>query len=219
MRARSFERWASLTGAVYVVLFVIGTIVFFSGTAGGDDPPDKVIRYFSDSGNRDKVHIGWILIGLSLFFFLWFVAALRQAVRRVEGDGILSSVVGIGGGVYAAVALAAVALEDGIRTMSDDTYHHQVYPPLVHAADDAGYVMHATGAAALGAMIVAASLAALWGGAVPRWVAWLGVAVGIVSIAAILFVTQFLFLLWILIVSIGLFLRPTMRSRATANAV
>jgi hypothetical protein len=217
VRPRSFERWAALGGVLYVVLFVVGTIVFFDGTAGGDDAPAKVIRYYSDSGHRDKINIGWILIGLAIFFFLWFLAVLRQAVRRIDGDGILAGIVGIGGGVYAAVAFAAVALNDGIRTMSDDTYHHQVYPALIHAADDAGYVMHATGAAALGALIIAASLAGLWGKTVPRWAAWIGVIVGILSIASIVFFTQFLFLLWILIVSIGLFMRPAPGTTAPAS--
>jgi hypothetical protein len=213
-RMRGLGRWTALAGAVYVVFFVVGTILLFSGSPAGDATPAKVIKWYSDSGHRHQVNIGWLLIGLGLFFFLWFVATLRTAVKSVEGDGILTAVVGMGGSVYVAVAFAADALNTGIRTMSDDTYRHQVFPELIHAADDAGYVMHATGAAALGAMIIALSLAFMWGGVWPNWAGWLGVAVGVLAIAAILFFTQWVFLLWILVVSVVMFLRgvPTART-------
>jgi hypothetical protein len=207
-RRRGIVRWAPLGGAVYVVLFVIGVILLFSGSPSGDDPPAKFIRWYSDSGHRDRVNFGWILVGLGVFFLLWFIAALRRAVSAVDGDGLLTTIVTIGGSIYAALAFAAASLEAGIRTMSDDTFRHQVYPPLIHAADDASWVMHASGAAGLGAMIIAASLAFLTRGVWPKWAGWLGVAAGIVSLASIVFFPQFVFLLWVLIVSLVLFLRP-----------
>jgi hypothetical protein len=101
--------------------------------------------------------------------------------------------------------------------MSDDTFQHRVFPELIHAADDAGYVMHATGAAALGAMIIAVSLAFMWGGVWPSWAGWLGVVVGILAIGAILFFTQFIFLLWILVVSVVMFLRGVPITRANVT--
>ena len=132
-------RWAVLGGAVYVVLFVVGVIIFFSGSAGGDDPPAKVIQWYSNSGHRDRVNVGWLIAGLGVFFFLWFLAALRRAVSAVDTDGILTTVVVVGGGIYAALAWTSLGLNAAIRTMSDDTYHHQVFPELIHAADDAGW--------------------------------------------------------------------------------
>jgi hypothetical protein len=201
-------RWAALSGAVYVVLFVIGTIVLFSGSPAGDGEPKKVIAWYADSGHRDRVNFGWILIGLSIFFLLWFVAALRRAVSFADADGIFTAIVGIGGGVYAALALVSVGLNQGLRTMSDDTFQHRVYPELIHAANDAGWVIHASGAVGLGAMIIAASLAFMSRGAWPTWAGWLGVAVGILSLAAVAFFPQFLFLAWILVVSVVMFLRP-----------
>ena len=211
-----FARWAALSGAVYVLLFVVGTIVLFSGAKGGDDPPATVIKWYSDSGHRNQVNFGWILIGLSIFFLLWFIAALRRAVSAGDPDGILASVVTIGGSIYAALALVAVALNDGIRTMSDDTFQHRVYPELIHAADDAGWVIHASGAAGLAAMIIAASYAFMSRGAWPKWAGWLGIVIGVLSLAAIVFFPQFLFLLWILVVSVLMFLRPAKYEPVTA---
>ncbi len=213
-RPRGAVRWATLGGALYVVLFVIGTIVLASGAPSGDSAPAKVIRWYSDSGHRDRVSVGWILIGLGIFFLLWFIAALRRVVRAVDGDGIFTAVVTIGGATYAALAFGGAALNSGIRKMSDDTFQHRVYPELIHAADDVGYVMHATGGAALGAMIIAASLALMGAAVWPRWAGWLGVVVGILAIGSIFFFTPFLFLVWILIVSLLMFMRPASMTRS-----
>ena len=209
-------RWAPLGGILYVVLFVIGVIVMFDGEPGSDASPAKVIAYYSKSSHRDKIAIAWIIAGLGVFFFLWFLSSLRQAVRRLEGeDGFLTGLTTIGGAIYATLAFAALAVNMGIRTMSDDTYHHQVYPGIIHAADDAGWVIHASGGAGLGAMIIAASLAGLRAGAIPRWAGWLSVVVGIISLFLIVFFPWFVVAIWILIVSIGMFIRA---GRASAAA-
>ena len=165
-----------------------------------------MIAWYSDSGHRDKIGFGWIIAGLGLFFFIWFVGALRRAVDAVDTEGVLATVTSLGGGIYAAVAFVAFRVDDmGIRTMSNDTYRTGSIPKLIHAASDAGYVIHATGTAGIGAMIIAASIAFMSAGAWPKWAGWLGVFAGLCAIAAIVFVTQFVFLLWILIVSLVLF--------------
>jgi hypothetical protein len=201
-------RWGALGGIAYVVLFIIGTILLFDGTPDGDASPAKVIAYYSDSGHRDRINVGWILSGLGVFFFLWFLSSLRRMVRRHEGeDGFLTALTTIGGVVYATLALAALALNNGIRTMSDDTYRDQVFPGLIHAANDAGYVLHATGGAGASAMIIAASLAAMRAHAVRSWMGWLGVLAGILALASIAFFPQAAIAIWILVVSGAMFAR------------
>jgi hypothetical protein len=211
-------RWASLGGILYVVLFVIGIIVMFDGEPDSDASPAKVIAYYSKSSHRDKISIGWIIAGLGIFAFLWFLSSLRRAVRRWEGeDGFLTALATIGGAVYAALAFAAIAVNVGIRTMSDDTYHHTVYPGLIHAADDASYVLHATGGAGASAMIIAATLAAMRAAVVPKWAGWLGIIAGILALASIIFFPQAAIALWILIVSGLLFARGGQSRPATAG--
>jgi hypothetical protein len=201
-------RWGALGGIVYVVLFIVGTILLYSGAPDSGSSPAKIIAYYSDAGHRDRMSLGWVVAGLGVFFFLWFLSALRRAVRRWEGeDGYLTTLATIGGAVYATLAFAALAVNMGIRTMSDDTYHHTVYPGLIHAADDAGYLLHATGGAGASAMIIAASLAAMRAGIVRTWAGWLGVAAGIIALASILFFTQAAIAIWIVVVSGLLFAR------------
>jgi hypothetical protein len=213
-------RWGALGGIAYVVLFIIGTILLFDGTPDGDASPAKVIAYYSDSGHRDRIGFGWALASLGVFFFLWFLSSLRRTVRRHEGDdGFLTALATIGGVVYASLAFAALALNMGIRTMSDDTYRDQVFPGLIHAANDASYVMHATGGAGAAAMIIAASLAALRAAAVPAWAGWLGVLAGILALFSIVFFPQAAIAIWILVVSGLLFARGNRDGEVRASAM
>ena len=211
------QRWATLGGVAYVVLFVIGVLLIFNGTPDSSSAPGKIIAYYSDSGHRDRINIGWLLAGLGYFFFLWFLSALRQSIRRLEADdGFLTGLTTMGGVVYASLSLAALAVDAGIRTMSDDTFNHQVYPGIIHAADDAAWLLHASGGVGLGAMIIAASLAALRARAVPAWAGWIGIVVGILGLGLIVFFPWFLVGIWILVVSIGMFVRA---GRAPAPVV
>ena len=194
---RGIEAWAGLGGILYVVLFIVGSILALGGAPGGDAAPAKVIGYYSKSGHRDRISFGWILIVLGVFFFLWFLGRLWQVVRGLDAAGMLSLVVGAGGAVYAALTLAAIALDVGIRTMSDDTYGHQVYPDLIHAAGDAGYVMHASGGMGIGAMMIAASVAVLRGRVLPVWAGWLGVTLGIIALFSIFFFPQLAIVVWL----------------------
>jgi hypothetical protein len=205
-RPNALARWAALGGVGYVVCFVVGTILAFGGQPDTDSPPAKIVRYYSDSGHRHRIAAGWFVVLVGILLFLWFLAALRQAVIRRAGPGVLAAVTTVGGAVYAACTLVGFSVEMAVKTMSDDTYRHQVYPELIHAADDAGYVIHSAGGAAIAAMFIASSLAALGARAVPAWLGWLGVLAGVAAFFSIFFFPWFVIAVWILVAS-GLLLR------------
>ena len=206
--SRALRAWGALGGILFVVLFVIGSALIFDGP-NGDETPAKFASFYGDSGNRDKINFGWILAGLGLFFFLWFVASLRETMRRLlaaESDAMLGFVVTVGGTAYAAVTMVAIGDAAGVRTMSDDTFRHQVYPGIIHANSDWTYIAHATGTAALAAMIFAFSITVLATRAFPKWLGWFGILAGVCALVSILFVTIFVWLLWIVVASVLLFL-------------
>lgn len=145
-----------------------------------------------------------------------YASTWRPANERGSGNGsLLSTIVTVGGAAVAAVLLSSIGIAAGVKTMSDDTYHHQVYSGVIHAAGDASYVMLAGGGAALAAMIFATSVAILGFGFLPRWVGWFGVVAGVAALLSILFFTMLLWLLWIAVTSVMLFLRA--RSPRTAD--
>lgn len=196
------ERWAPLGGIVYVVLFVVGAVVAWSGQPDSGSAPAKIIDYYGKGSHRDKIAVGWLVVLVGIFFLLWFLAALRQEVRRLAGDGLLLTITTVGGAVYAAVGLVAWSLETAIKTMSDDTYRHNVYPELIHAAGDAGYVIHSGGGVGAAGMMVGTAVAVLRSKALPAWVGWLGVVAGIAAIFSVFFIPWIVIAVWFVVASI-----------------
>jgi hypothetical protein len=217
MASRGLRLWSSLSGLVFVVLAVVGSILLFDGPS--DSSPAKMTSYYQSSSNRLHINLGWILTGLGLFALIWFVAALRERVRESEQAApdqgtFLSTIVLVGGTVYIAVAMAGIAVADGIRTMSDDTYQHRVYSGVIHAASDASYLLVVTGGAAMAALIFATAIAARRYGILPTWVVWFGFAAGVAAIFSVIFFTMLFWLLWVAVASVSLFLSSRPESAA-----
>jgi hypothetical protein len=215
------REWGSLGGLAFVVLFVIGSALIFDGPEG-DESPAKYVAFYGDSGHRDKINIGWALAGLGVFFFLWFVASLRETVRRATvasgSDNMLAFLVTIGGTAYAAVTLVVLGEAAGVRTMSDDTFQHAVFPGIIHANSDGTYIAHATGTAALAAMIFAFSITILATRPLPRWIGWFGLVAAVAALVSIIFFTMFVWLLWIAVTSVVLFMAVRKESGETSTA-
>jgi hypothetical protein len=202
--------WSSLGGVASTVLVVVGSMLLFDGPSSSS--PAKMAAYYGSASNRSHLHIGWVLAGLGLFCLVWFIAALRERIAAAEqaeatGASLLSTIVTVGGAAFVAVTLCVIAIASAVKTMSDDTYHHQVYSGVIHAANDASYVMLVSGGAAMASMILAVSLAIFAYGVLPRWVGWFGVVAGVAAIFSIFFFTMAVWLLWIAVASVSLFLR------------
>lgn len=220
--ARTLRAWACLGGLATAVLFVIGAILLFDGPS--DSSPAKMTAYYTDSGHRNTIHLGWILAGLGIFAFLWFTAAVREAVAETErtdpsGGTFLSTVVALGGGVFAAAAVVVVGSTDGLKTMSDDTYRHTVYSGVIHGAGDASYMMLVTaGGVGLAVMIFAVSAWILSAHALPRWLGYFGLFAGLCALVSLFFFTMLVWLLWLAVTSIVLFAASRRRAPAAVLA-
>jgi hypothetical protein len=209
--------WSSLGGIAFSVLAVIGAILLYDGPSGSS--PAKMTAWYSSSGNRAHINIGWVLSGLALLSLIWFVAGVRERVAVAEqadapGASFLSTLVLIGGTAFVAAGIVQIGIAGGIKTMSDDTYHHQVYSGVIHAAGDAAYVILAGSGIAMASMIFALALATFAYGLLPRWVGWFGVVAGVAAIFSLFFFTMIVWLLWIAVASVMLFLRSSSRVRA-----
>jgi hypothetical protein len=185
-------------------MVIVGVLLIKDGPDGDADPAE-VIAWYSDSGHRDRLFVAWVAIMLGLFALLWFLASLRASLASFDDTGMLAQLALVGGVIYTALAAVGISLLVAVNTMSDDTYKHTVYPELIHASGDAFWVIHAAGFVGMSAMMIAAAVAALRSKVVRPWLGWLGVAVGIVSIAGIVGIPQILVGLWLIGVSIALF--------------
>jgi hypothetical protein len=215
--AARLRAWSSLGGVAFTVLAVIGAIFLYDGPQGSS--PAKMAAWYGKGSNRTHINIGWLLVGLGLLCLIWFVAGVRERVavaERAEASdaSFLTSLVTIGGTVFIAAGVCQIGIASGIKTMSDDTYHHQVYSGVIHAAGDASYVILAGSGIAMASMIFALALAIFSYGLLPRWVGWFGVVAGVAAIFSLFFFTMLVWLLWIAVASAMLYLRSPAAVRA-----
>jgi len=215
--AARLRTWSSLGGVAFSVLAVVGAIFLYDGPQSSS--PAKMAAWYTSSGNRTRINIGWVLLGLGLLCLIWFVAGIRERVAAAEqagapGASFLTSLVTIGGTVFVAAGVCQIGIADGIKTMSDDTYHHQVYSGLIHAAGDASYIVLAGSGIGMASLIFAVALAIFSFGLLPRWVGWFGVVAGIAAVFSLLFFTMLVWLLWIAVTSVMLYVRSSSAVRA-----
>lgn len=212
------ERWAPLAGIVYVALAIVAIAFVLRGpdTSGN---PQKLIDYYSTSSHRRDGIIGALFFMAAIFFFLWFLAALRTRLSRLGGDGVLSSAVLLGGGLYAALSSAAFILWGGTEQLKVNSTH-PVHPELLQFAGDISWFLNATGFIGAAALVIAASVIAMRAAVLPSWLGWLSVAAGIVLLVSFFAFPEIIWAVWVLVVSVGLFRgeRAATSARAAAPA-
>lgn len=200
------DRWLPLLGVVYVVLGVAGVVVAGSGQPTFPAEAEEAAQWFADdTGQVLASAVLWYLALIPLFFFL---GVLRSRLRAVEGDddrlAWTASTAGAAGVAVVAVAVSVQAL-GALRAQEDDGIPEglaQLYADLANIVYGAGAPI------LLGiAVLAVAALTFRKGAPLPPWLAWITVLFALVAfIPPISWVFSFfLFNLWVLAVSILLF--------------
>ena len=102
-----WDRLAPLSGVLYVVLAIAGTLLIgnFSFLA----PAEEIKAFYED--NSSRIEAGIYVSTPAVFFFFWFVGVVRDRLRAAEGGAGQLSGIAFGGGVAAgALMLAAYSV-------------------------------------------------------------------------------------------------------------
>lgn len=210
-----WEGWLPVGGIVFAVLILVAILV--AGDTG--DTNREILEYYADDGNRNQQFTSFILIGFGVLAFLVFLASLRTALLRAEGEpGTLTVVVFAAGVTFSALLLAANALFVGIaESTSDDDF--QLDPNLARLSENIGYTLFVSALAAAGVMIAAASILMIRTGILGAWVGWAGLVIALALLAiGFAFVPLFGLIAWVFVVSV-LLLRPALARRRETPAV
>jgi hypothetical protein len=197
----NLQRFAPLTGVLFVVLIVIA-FVLGGETPDFDDPPEEVVDYFVDN---DTVNIvGSLFEGLGAVVLLFFAAYLARTV----GAGILAWVV-LGGGI---VAAAGIGVDAGLRFALTEAAGEvapdgAIEPGTVQALNALWANFFFPMVVGLGTLVLATSLAALRTRVIPVWLAWIGIVLFVVFFTPAGFVAFLVSGLWIIVISIILWRR------------
>lgn len=202
MESRGLERFAPLTGVLFVAMIVLA-IVIGGETPDNDDSRQAIVDFWKDN---DTAQIWSNIIGAwATVFFLWFAATLRSALRRAEEGPARLSTLSFGGAVVAAVGLlSALSLNFAVADSVDDV-PASVTQTLTVLSNGFFFPI----AAGYAVFFLAVGVLSVRTRMLPAWLGWVTVLLGIVCLTPVGFFALLLGLVWIVTVSILLYRRDT----------
>jgi hypothetical protein len=206
MTSGRWERLAPLVGAVFVVLVIVAFIPLGGNTPDNDATAQKVQSFYSKHTDRELVAA--YVLALSVPFLVFFTSILYRAIRAAGGRGRLATAA-FGGGLLSAAGFAVAAAVHFALASAGDKASTLPTTQTLNVLDNMDFIPFVTG---LGIMLLAAGLATLrYGGALPRWLGWAAVIVGIaIFIPFVGFVAFGLSGIWVLAASIVLYRRGSL---------
>jgi hypothetical protein len=197
LNTQRWPAWAPLLGIVFVVLAVLAGLI--SGeTPDIKDSPQKILDFYND--NDSSQQIAGALLTWGCVAFLFFLGVLRSTLRVAEEGPARLSAVAFAGGIVLAIGMLAFA---GFTFTLGDAADH-LTPDAAQALNALNSDFFLPLAAGGGTLMLATGICIVRTRALPAWLGWLAVVIGIVAITPAGFFGFLAFLVWTIIVSIVL---------------
>jgi hypothetical protein len=165
METGTNARNGAATGIIAVILMVVGFAIFGSDIPKANDPAQDWQAFFVDHQNR--IQTAATIVGIGLFFFLWFLGSLRDAIAGAEGGGGRLAAIAHGGGLIASACLLV-----GLAAYGAAAFHPlEAGTNVTHALSDFAAIIAAPAAAAFTALFAATAVAGYRHGALPAPIA------------------------------------------------
>jgi hypothetical protein len=207
---------AALAGTAAAILLSLSAYLLARQPGVLSSSTDR--QWYTDATNRTWVLVGLNLAPLGVVAFLWFVAVIRRRLG-VREDQFFATVFFGSALVFAVLAIAAAVAASAptlvVRFGSEPTPPNSIVT-LSHAL---WFGLWGVGGSRLaGVFMVAASTVGRRFGAFPRWLSGFGGLAGALLGVTGAFVgpLDFLFPLWLIVVSITLWIKGRARAESTA---
>ncbi|MDP8992825.1 MAG: hypothetical protein M3N31_07230 [Actinomycetota bacterium] len=190
--------WLGPVSGILFAVLLVAALATGPGDPGvdPDDPAGEIAGRLVEQSDDNRV--SFVLFGLALFFFIWFLGHMRDRFHRVGEEGRWLVSVFWAGGLLVGAAFLVLGLVQAAQFAVDD------YGADVQAAK-ALFALGWNAAAVLGppvaAMAGAAAVVILRFGVLPTWLGWVAV---VSFVAAIVAPWIPVFVLWVLLVSVAL---------------
>ena len=202
-----WARWASLLGIPFAVFVVVGAMIGGS-TPDSDATAQHVVTWYHD--HRTSVMTSSFLIVYGLIIGVCFAAALRSYFRARSASDSLT-LLGFGG----AVTIAAGGMVTAGLSFAAAEVPLKISPgaeqALNVASNDVFFAL--LGGAFL--FLMGFGLAILSAATLPRWLGWVAIPFAVLAVTPIGWIVLIFALpIWVLIVSVLVFLRQGEQSAA-----
>lgn len=186
--------WLDILGGIGAIAIPATLLYsFFTSDDGYENTAEGVIGY-AESHPADlwTQQVTALVTPLLIGFFL---AALLTRLR--SAPDAYRALTAIGGTLFIVFMATGMTLWAAPLLASDDLTTASAEAYLGY--DDAGWVLLALSGVSIGVMIIGASLGAALLGLVPRWAGWVGIALGVISLATVVAVGIFAWTLWLVV--------------------
>ncbi len=197
---RSKEWLVPLTGVAFIVVGILGFIIA-GEPRSADEPVNEIVDFYVD--NKDSVELGAILGAVAGLLLIFFGAYLRKVLAAAGGEGEILSLVAFVGLVLVALGFAF----DGTISFALAEAADDIDPVAVQALQalwDNDFLPIALGVLAF---LWATGISVIRSGALPKWLGWVMILLGIVGATPIGFVASIGAAILVLVLSILLSLR------------
>lgn len=206
-----WERRAGWGGIAFVVFTGAWALVVLSVDLAGFEASDDEIRasFDPETGDTGSLWFASLFLALAGVGLLWFLGSVRALLRRAEPSGRLAAVAFAGGVVLVGLMFVKNAIQLGIAAAV--AWEDIVVEPGALRLLDAvflGLIMHEGVAGAV--LAGATSVVVLRTGVLPRWFAWAGVAVAVLSFFSVVIwgLGLIALLAWVAVLSVFVLWEP-----------
>jgi Domain of unknown function (DUF4386) len=191
-----------LAGILAVVLFVIAFAVG-GETPDADDSLRKIVSFYRDNDSDQQWAAALLTWGTA--GFLLFASGLWRFFRNVEPErrGATTLVV-IGSALFAAGSTLFAGITFTLGDAADD-----LGPGALQTLNAMNSDMFFTVALGTFTFLVGTGVSVLQTGALPKWLGWVSVVLGVLALTPVGFFAFLGLGLWILIVSVLLYMRES----------
>jgi hypothetical protein len=202
-KALKTPRAAAIAGIMFAVLISV-SIVLLRLSLPSD--PAEAGKWLNDGASRSTLVVAANLIPFAGIAFLWFIGVIRD--RMGEREDKFFATVFLGSGLlFVALLFAATAMFIGMLASFDAAPSTTAETELWNLGRQTTFALLNVFAMRMAAVfIISTSTIALRTGVVYRWLAFLGLAIGLVELVAASSVPYINLLLpfWILLVSVNI---------------
>ena len=199
---RGLERYAPLTGLLFVLLVIVAVIVG-GETPGANDGIVEVIKYWRE--NDDQAIVASIIAAFSAVALLWFAGVWRATLAAAEQPpGRLASTA-FAGAIVAAVGWSMLIAFNFMAAETVGDVEPQVTQTFSALQSDFFFPL----AIGFSVFLLASGLALVRTGIFPAWMGWVAIVLGVLCVTPAGFFAILLMLAWIIAVSLMLFMRTT----------